>query len=272
VAYGVAHIDAVQAQQRQARGEGARRMAVGLHEDLVQLGAFFEPRVGPVPPVVEVAGNHHRGVRRDVLAHQVAEHVHLLLAMRLHQAQVHADGVDVDAAAGNLQFAVQQAAALGAADGHVAVFKTHDGKLGQHRVAMVAVGVDGVAAIGELRPDGVGQEFVVRRFGVVVELVGVLGVGARDFLQEHHVGAHAAHGFAQFGQDELAVEEGKALVDVDREHLEGERGLRAYGRQRGLGVCLHRGHVDLRACFGRRDGYGDGQRVGRTGARGTGRT
>ena len=222
VADGVAHIDAVQPQQGQACRKGARRLAVGLHKHFMQVGAFFKPGMGPVPPVVEVPGHHDGRVCRNVVAHQIAQHVHLLLAVRFHEAQVHTDGMHVHAAAGHLQFAMQQAAALGPADGHVEIFKAHDGELGQHGIAVVPVGVNGVAAVGKLRPDGVGQEFVVRGFRVVVELVLVLDVVAGHFLQEHHVGADGAYRIAQFMQDELAVEEGKALVDVDREDFEGE--------------------------------------------------
>jgi len=47
---------------------------------------------------------------------------------------------------------------------------------------------------------------------------------AEHFLQKHQIGTGAAHGFAQFGQDEAAVEGGKALVCIDRQHLDSMHG------------------------------------------------
>ena len=75
----------------------------------------------------------------------------------------------VAGAAGHAQHAVQQAALLGAGDRDVVVLEVDDRKLGQHRVAVVALRIHRVAAVGELRPDGVGQEFVVRRLRPVVD-------------------------------------------------------------------------------------------------------
>ncbi|MNH30487.1 hypothetical protein D3C79_907850 [compost metagenome] len=45
-------------------------------------------------------------------------------------------------------------------------------------------------------------------------------VGTEHFLEEHNVGAGAAHRFAQFGEDEAAVKGGKTLVGVDGQHLQ----------------------------------------------------
>ncbi len=45
-------------------------------------------------------------------------------------------------------------------------------------------------------------------------------MGAVDFLQEHHIGGHTAHRFAQFRQDEAPVQGGETLVGVDRQHGE----------------------------------------------------
>lgn len=39
-------------------------------------------------------------------------------------------------------------------------------------------------------------------------------VAAHDLLQEHQVGAGAAHGFTQLGQDEAPVEGGEAFVGI----------------------------------------------------------
>jgi hypothetical protein len=40
---------------------------------------------------------------------------------------------------------------------------------------------------------------------------------AQHFLQKHQVGARTAYRFAQFGQDETAVQGSKALVCIHRQ-------------------------------------------------------
>ncbi|MNN81999.1 hypothetical protein D3C81_1988840 [compost metagenome] len=52
-------------------------------------------------------------------------------------------------------------------------------------------------------------------------------MGAVNLLQEHDVGRHATHRFAQFGQDEAPVQGGEALVGVDRQ--DGEAAYRGNG-------------------------------------------
>ena len=52
---------------------------------------------------------------------------------------------------------------------------------------------------------------------------------AQHLLQENQVGAGAAYGFAQLRQDESAIERGKTLVGVHRQHANA-----VYGK----GVCL----------------------------------
>ena len=236
MAEGSAHITPVQLQHRQTGRKGAGRVAMGLHEDLVHIGAPRHLGMGAAPPVVEVAGHDHRRARGNFLAHHVAQHLHLLRAVRFHQPQVDANGVDIAALAGHLQLAMQHAAPLGAADGNVAVFKLDNRELGQQRIAVMPVGIDRVAAIGELLPDAVGQVFVMRRLGVVVELLAMLEVIARHLLQKHHIRAHDAHRVPQFGQDELAVEKSESLVDIDREHLEGNRRVACGGCGHGHGA------------------------------------
>ncbi len=106
---------------------------------------------------------------------------------------------------------------------------------------VAAFGIDHVAAIGELRPDAVGEEFVVRLVGKAVLARAV--VGALHFLHEHHVGAHLAHGLAQLRKNELAVEGGESLVDVDRHDGQGRRDRHWSGHA--WSVSLHRSMVVL---------------------------
>ena len=168
----------------------------------------------PAAPVVEVAGHDERGVVRHFRTDQRAKALHLLLAMTFHEAQVHADHVDVDAGRG-LQGTVQQAALLGAGDGDVVVAVVRDRKLGEHRVAVMALGVDRIATVGMLLPDGIGKELILwlRRPAGVPGLMPA--VFAQDLLQTDHIGTEGADRLAQFTEYEAAVERAETLVNVE---------------------------------------------------------
>lgn len=144
--------------------------------------------------------------------------------MTFAQAQMHADRMHFGAVTGQAQDAMEQATVLIAADRYVEVVVANDLEFRQQRVAVIALRVHRVAPIGELRPEAVGEEFVLRHRRPIVVALGVLFVGAMDFLQKHHVGGDAAHRFAQLRQDETPVEGGETLVGIDRQH--GERAYR----------------------------------------------
>ena len=235
---GVADINAVKREQRKSGRESAGGPAMGLHKHFMQVRALSQHLVGAQAPVVEVARCNHRSARRYVLMDEVTQQVHLLQAMRFGQAQVHANHVQMGDAARHLQYTVQQAPPFGPADGRVAVAEIDDRKLGQHGVAMVALGVDGVAAIGKLGPDAVGQKLVMGGGRVVGEPACMRDMAPADFLQKHHVGRDAANGLAQLMQDEFAVEETESLVDVDGEHLDRKAQRRRGNRELGLDLRI----------------------------------
>ena len=135
----------------------------------------------------------------------LGEQLQLRVAVAFAQAQVHANGMHFLAVAGQAQHAMQEPAVLMAADGHVEVVVADDLELRQQRIAVIARRVHRIAAIGELRPQAVGEEFVLRHRRPVGVAPGMLFVGAVDFLQKHHIGRHAAHRFTQFRQDEAPV-------------------------------------------------------------------
>ena len=81
-----------------------------------------------------------------------------------------------------------------------------------------------IAPIGELRPEAVGEEFVLRHRRPIGVAFGVVLVSAVHLLQKHHVGSDAAHRFTQLRQDETPVERGEALVGIDRQHGEAAHG------------------------------------------------
>ncbi|MNY71454.1 hypothetical protein D3C86_2098030 [compost metagenome] len=55
-------------------------------------------------------------------------------------------------------------------------------------------------------------------------------MGTVDFLQEHHVGRHTAHCFAQLWQDETPVQRGKTFMRVDRQYREAAHGGEGWRR------------------------------------------
>ena len=126
--------------------------------------------------------------------------------------------------AGDADFAVQQAAALEAVVGDVLVGLGQDGVARQDRVAVVAVVVDGVAAVGRLLPHIAGQELVLGLARPVGVALGMAQVHALDLLQEHHVGPQQAQPVAQVVDGEPPVELGEALVDVVGADAQGGHG------------------------------------------------
>ncbi len=107
---------------------------------------------------------------------------------------------------------------------NVEVVVADDLKFRQQRIAMVAMRVDRIATVGELRPDAVGEEFVLRHVRPVTVVLRVAFVSAVNLLQEYDIGAHAAHRFTQLGQNETSIQRSEALVDIDRQHREARDG------------------------------------------------
>ncbi|MNH12832.1 hypothetical protein D3C79_723850 [compost metagenome] len=148
---------------------------------------------------------------------------------------MHADGVHVRLAR-HIQHAVEQAAALGAGDRDVEVAVFDDRVLGQQRIAVVAIGVHGIAPIGKVGPHAVGEELVLRGLRPTGVARGVAVMAAEHFLEKYDVGLGAAHRLAQFGQDIAAVEGGETLVGVDGQYLQSAHGRRRLGAGKASGV------------------------------------
>lgn len=218
MAAGIAQVDAIQAQQGEPRWVGFGRAAMVAFEGFVQVVAAGKGGIALHLPVVEVAGNDHRRIIRQGLE-ELAEQLQLQLTMAFQQAEVHADGMHF-AVPRNVQHAVQQAAAFRAGNGDIQVSVFADRVFRQQGIAMVTVGIDGVASIGEVAPHAVGKEFVLRGLWPIVVAGGVAVVLADHFLQKHQVRRRTAHGFTQLGEDEAPVERGKSLVGVDRQHAQ----------------------------------------------------
>ncbi len=123
----------------------------------------------------------------------------MLLALALTQAQVHTDGMHF-AMPRHREHRMQQPTLLGAVDADVEVFVPNDREFRQQRIAMVAIRVHRIAAIGKHRPHAVGQKFILGDVRPVVIALAVRAMHPKHFLQEHHIGAQRPHSLAQLGQ------------------------------------------------------------------------
>jgi len=133
-------------------------------------------------PIVEVAGYDQGRIRRHLLRQVLQQPFHLGSAVRLAQRKVQADDVQVRVREGDVDHAVKQSPAFGAAHCNVDVPPARDGVLREQRVAMVPAGDGSILSIGVLWPDGISQNLV---------LGGACPGPCRDpdLLQEHKIGA-----------------------------------------------------------------------------------
>ena len=192
---------------------------MGLVERLDQAAALHQGVATPAP-VVEIAGDDQRRIGGHDVIDGVAQPAQLESPVRLAQAQVHADRVQRHRAAGNLDHAMQQSAGLMALHRDIAIVLAGDRKSRQQRIAVMAFRIDRVAAVGVLRPDRVGEEFVLG-FGWPVEMAaGVAGVRAQHFLQEHQVRRCGADRVAQLRQHVATIEHIEAHVGVQAEDVD----------------------------------------------------
>ncbi len=138
----------------------------------------------------------------------------LVAPAALVQREVHADAVQPLRHLRQLDLAVKHAATLQGMVRDVLVLGAQDRVAAEDGVAVVAVVVDGVAPVGEVRPHLVGEKFVLRLVGPVLETRGVAAVLPLHFLEEDDVRAEELQMIAQLVDHHAAVELRKALVDV----------------------------------------------------------
>ena len=125
-------------------------------------------------PVVEVAGHDQRRVRRHLVAHDVAEQLELLLPVQLGQPEMGADHVHVDGRPGSRSTQCSRPRFSGSRPAPRRSRRRgsarDDRKLRQHRVAVVALRDRPRCGRRRTAATRLGQEFVVRRLGPVVDL------------------------------------------------------------------------------------------------------
>ena len=151
-----------------------------------------------------------------MLVNALGEGLELVAALLLQQAEMDTQCVQADGAPRDLDNAVQDTAAGAFEDRDVDIFPTCKGIHAEDGVAVIALAVDGVAAVGIVGPALVCQVFEMGLVGVgeAAPLGGAFDGGAVYFLQEYHVGAGFGDTIAHGIQYETAIACAIALVDV----------------------------------------------------------
>ena len=209
-----ADIDAIEPEQRQRGGEAARGAGAIAGEHFDEIEARCQQVAGAAAPVVEIAGDDQRRFTRHVLLDEVRQRIVLVAARAAEQRKMGANAVQRQGQAGHGDGAVKQAALLETQARDVLVMRRQDRKARENRIAVMAVVIDHVAAVGVVFPDILGKEFVLRFGGPVLVALGMAFMAPLHFLQEHDIGIERAQTVAQLVHHHAAVELREALVDV----------------------------------------------------------
>ena len=134
--------------------------------------------------------------------------------MNAHAMQRHVPAGDAD-------LAMEQPALFEAVRRDVLVVPSLYGKAREDGVAVVAVVVDGVAAVSEIAPHRVGEELVLGLDRPVVAVARGLAVAVTlYFLEKNDVGAQHAQAVAQLVDHQAPVEKREPFVDVVRDDVQ----------------------------------------------------
>jgi hypothetical protein len=135
------------------------------HGDFIDAEPVAQQTVDSLLPVVEITGNDQRRLGGHFALHEVGQKGGLAQAAALDQAEMHADQVHLAAlAAAEARHRVQQAALFQHMVGDVVVGEVDDAVAREDRVAVVAMRINGVHAVGAVRV-GAGGEKVELRTG-----------------------------------------------------------------------------------------------------------
>lgn len=197
------------------RRKASRRLAaMGVaDEDFGESKVFCHVIMGVVSPVVEIPGDDEWSVARRPFIDSRSQRLDLFQAGAPEQGQVYANAVKRRIEKRCLDLRVQDAAFFEAEMGDILVDRVDDWKSGEDGVAVVAVVVDDVFAIGRA-PDVTGQEFVLGIAGPVFVILGVFEVKSLYFLQKDNVGGEPIQLLFQLMNHHPPIELREPFVDV----------------------------------------------------------
>ncbi len=130
---------------------------------------------------------------------------------------MHTHGVKRFIESRRLDNGMQQASTLESVRGHIDVLPRNDRHFTEDRVAVMPEHVDAIAAIGNMRPERIGNELELAHVRPVEYPLRMPAVLAEDLLQEDHIGLGRPHGFADLVEHEAPIPGAEALVDVVRQ-------------------------------------------------------
>ena len=215
-----ANIDAVKAQHRRATRKALGESAGSAAKRLDQAKASDQQELCPVAPVVEIAGDDQGCIARSKLLHAFGKRFHLPSPATRHQAEMNTHTMQHLPTRWELDLTVEQATTLETVIRDILVVLGQDGKPAQYCVAVVAMVVNRVLAIGGLMPDFLGKKLVLRISRPVCMSYFVADMHALDFLQKHQVDIQRTQPVAQVMDHHASIELGKSLMDVVGADLE----------------------------------------------------
>ena len=184
-----AHINAVKTQDGKRAGEAALRGAVVAGEHFGQSKSRGEKIMRPISPVVEIASDDQRRIFRRHGSQVVYERIDLVAAGTAEQGKMDANAMHRPLDPGDFDGAMEQTASLEPEMRNVLILARDDRVVRQNRVAVMAVLIHHVAAIGGVPPHIGSQELVLRLLRPGGVPAGMQVVYALDFLEKDQVGA-----------------------------------------------------------------------------------
>jgi len=163
-------------------GIASRRLSGCFCECLNHAKPVRQPFIGALTPVIEVASDDQRRLMWHVFFDVLGKQDELATTLLLSQRKMDTQAMDADAVR-QLDFAMQDAAALQPVEADVMIAFRDDGEAGQHRVAMVSVAVDRISSVSRVQY-AAREEFVLWRCRPIGVAVGVLEMLPLNFLQE----------------------------------------------------------------------------------------
>ncbi len=149
-----ANVDSIQAK---SRTKARKTLGVGTDafpKDLLEFDLIGEKLCRLFSPIVEISGQNERLVFRNLSLNPFADAMELMISPPIRQVEVHVE--QMQGLPLIIDTSVENPSSLEAMIGDIDVFPAQNGQAGQNGVAMMALCVDRVFAIGEMRPDLIG--------------------------------------------------------------------------------------------------------------------
>ena len=170
-----------------------------------------QPPVRAFAPVVEVARDDQRRAVGNLVGDQIQQPIHLLPAVRLAQAEMHADRVQ--RIVSHRDDRVQKAPWLGLANRCIDIAPGGDRMPGEQRIPVMPTRRNRIATVGVLSPDAVRQYLVLMHLRLRTR-------NRTDFLKEDEVRPRRSQCVANSKQEAMPVSGTQALMGIQRQHAD----------------------------------------------------